>query len=673
MRPSAKRDIIPATRHQKRLALPLKTEDVVRSYGLDLLRLLKFSSLTFVRPSINASEKIRKRERQRLMSWAGCDITIAEENDSALLVTNDVSALRNRDQSVLIPKGEKKFDRLNRRRVLIPLGQDDAGLRALTGCLDLVRAHTMTIVFYHTTWGKTGNPSTDAWDHMTEKSRTIALQAVAAAQSAGSAYELVLEIEAPGVPEGIIHAANKYQACLIAMAYSSRNIQGSKAESVAVATNIPLLVVGNHEHPEIFSAPQTHEKPTTHLVPPPASAPLLSPWLTIHRVMIVAIVLTLLKGIAKILLGLKLIHSNAITADGYHSLSDVLPDILVMCFAMIAKRRADRHYPLGRGNLNTLITLGTGVALTIVCCGVISHIGLAIYHALTHQRISNLDIGTRELPIALAVTLTSALISFGVGSYQIFAGKKMRERSVAVDGAEMRGDGLIELATAAGLFGAYLFNGPWIEHLIGAFVLYFVGGTAKEFLTDGIRGLTQKSLGEEIEDALTANIKTIHGLRTIRQLKTFAIGGTTAVVMLKIEVDPGVKGSVVHDAARAAVAAYFAASDTFNHHEIWIEETEHAPKHRVAVAVTAGTVAPDLTNAQELWLHDVEINGTSSTINWINLGELTISERIELLTEKKTFILVTLFTNESERLALMKKGIEPRVSRTLSPHTLFFE
>lgn len=654
-----------------RLAIPLSCEQRVRHYGRDLAAILKTRSLIFLRAPIALSVKLRRREEERLKEWAEREVSISENAPSAVLVTNDLGALAHRAQTVLIPKGEQRFDRLGRKRFLVPVGQDDAGLRALACALPFAKAAHATIVIYHTTWRKNDVASDDPWHHMTDMSRRTVLQAIETVNRAQAAYELVLEIEAPGVPEGIVRTANDRKTCLIAMAYSKRNIRGSKAEMVAHTTNIPLLIAGDAFEAEEFPQPSVDAKPPTNIPPPLPPAPLPNPWLDVKRVMAIAIILTIIKAAAKIWLG-RSIGSNAIVADGAHSMSDAVPDLLVIWIALLARQLANRSYPLGRGNLNTLVTLGTGIALAFVCLNVTWNIVLALYHAALHENVSNLKMGPHELPYAMTVTIMSALISFAVGSYQIYAGKKTREPSVAVDGAEMRGDALIECATAGGLFGAYLFNAAWIEHVIGAFVLYFVGRTAKEFLVNGVRGLTQKSLGEDIENAIATIAGATYGVARTGTLKTFAIGGTTAVVMLKIETVALAESSVVQDAVRRALAEHFTTLEDFSRCEIWIEEAERAPTRRIAIALNGSRVATRLAEADRFWICEVATDGTVSTVNNDLITHLALPERAALLSKKKTREVVTFFEDEADSTVLNAENITVRASLTFTPGAIFY-
>lgn len=533
------------------------------------------------------------------------------------------------------------------------------------------RAANATVVLYHTTWRKDGIASNDAWDHMTALSQAIAIQAVEAVTREEVNYELALEIEAPGVPEGIIRAANDRRASIIVMAYSSRNIRGSKAEVVAKKTNIPLLIAGNGFEAGTFPAPATTAKPPTNIAPPAPPPPAVSPWLGVKRVMAIAIALTVLKAVAKIWLG-RSIGSSAIVADGAHSMSDAVPDLLVMWIALLAGRMANRSYPLGRGNLNTIITLGTGITLTLVCLNVAWNILLALYQVATHQYASNLKLGPRELPYAIVITLLSAAISFAVGSYQVYAGKRTREPGVAADGAEMKGDGLIELATFGGLVGAYLFKAPWVEHLIAAFILYFVSGTAKEFLVDGIRGLTQKSLGAEIEEKIMECSSAIHGVARVGTLKTFAVGGTTAVVMLKIETIRDIETAIVQDAVRREISELFAKHEDFGRSEIWIEEAERSPTYRIAIAVSGSRIASRLSDAESVWICEVEGDETISSVNAVALGALPLAGRAALLERKKARDVVTFFTDDNDRAALEMHNVALRSSATFFPGALLY-
>ena len=63
-------------------------------------------------------------------------------------------------------------------------------------------------------------------------------------------------------------------------------------------------------------------------------------------------------------------HSDALVADGFHSLSDFGTDFIVLMMVGIAYKRADSSHPYGHGKFETLASLIIAVILFAVALGI---------------------------------------------------------------------------------------------------------------------------------------------------------------------------------------------------------------------------------------------------------------------------------------------------------------
>lgn len=62
-------------------------------------------------------------------------------------------------------------------------------------------------------------------------------------------------------------------------------------------------------------------------------------------------------------------RSSAMVADGVHSLSDFVTDIIVIVMIGVSRRKANKTYQYGYGKYETMATLLIGGALAIVAIG----------------------------------------------------------------------------------------------------------------------------------------------------------------------------------------------------------------------------------------------------------------------------------------------------------------
>ena len=89
-----------------------------------------------------------------------------------------------------------------------------------------------------------------------------------------------------------------------------------------------------------------------------------------RKVALVSGVVNLLLSLAQIIVGL-LANSAALVADGIHSASDLLSDVLVWFAARHAAMAPDEDHPYGHGRFETAATLGLGILLILVALGIV--------------------------------------------------------------------------------------------------------------------------------------------------------------------------------------------------------------------------------------------------------------------------------------------------------------
>ena len=89
----------------------------------------------------------------------------------------------------------------------------------------------------------------------------------------------------------------------------------------------------------------------------------------VRRVTVVGSVVDLMLGVIKIVGGW-FSHSQALIADGVHSLSDLATDLLVLYAAKHAHAEADADHPYGHARIETAATVGLGAALILISIGI---------------------------------------------------------------------------------------------------------------------------------------------------------------------------------------------------------------------------------------------------------------------------------------------------------------
>ncbi|WP_302321188.1 cation diffusion facilitator family transporter, partial [uncultured Duncaniella sp.] len=117
-------------------------------------------------------------------------------------------------------------------------------------------------------------------------------------------------------------------------------------------------------------------------------------------------------------------HSDALVADGVHSLSDFATDLIVLAFVGIAYKGADSRHPYGHGKFETFASLLISVTLLLVAIG-LGWAGVrAITGSLNGNPLPRPDIWT------IAVAIIAILSKEWLYRYTIATGRRIDSSSL---------------------------------------------------------------------------------------------------------------------------------------------------------------------------------------------------------------------------------------------------
>lgn len=253
-------------------------------------------------------------------------------------------------------------------------------------------------------------------------------------------------------------------------------------------------------------------------------------------------------GTAKIITGV-VGRSGAMVADGIHSFSDFVTDLIVLIMVPIGRRRADSRHEYGHGKYETLCTLLVSMALVIA--------GLILFAEGLDKVISVARGATLPRPgwIALAAGIVSVAVKEWLYRYTAAAGRRIDSPAVVANAWHHRSDALSSVATVLGISGAmYLGEGARIldpiAEMVVAVLIVVVGVRSSvppllELLEVSLPAAQRQAIAEAIRG--TRGVKTFHHLRTRRN-------GPVAIIDVHIKVDPEITVRHAHDIASAAEA-----------------------------------------------------------------------------------------------------------------------
>ena len=226
---------------------------------------------------------------------------------------------------------------------------------------------------------------------------------------------------------------------------------------------------------------------------------------------IVNIILTVFKIIAGVL-G----RSTAMIADGIHSLSDLLSDIVVIVFVKISAKGRDKDHDYGHGKFETFATLIISLMLIVVAVNLMSG-GISKIRLI-------LDGGEVSSPgmIALWAAVASIVLKEILYHYTIIQGKALNSPMMIANAWHHRSDAFSSIGSLLGIGGAIFLGDKFVilDPITGCVISIFILVMAVKMSVPAIKELLDVSLPDEVEQEIETTAKSIPGVIDLHELKT---------------------------------------------------------------------------------------------------------------------------------------------------------
>jgi cation diffusion facilitator family transporter len=253
-----------------------------------------------------------------------------------------------------------------------------------------------------------------------------------------------------------------------------------------------------------------------------------------RKVTVVGAAIDLVLGIAKILVGV-FAHSQALIADGVHSLSDLATDFMVLFAAKHASRDADEDHPYGHARFETAMTVALGVALVLVAAG----IGYDAVHRLFEPEL----LQTPGWP-ALLVAGLSIGAKEGLYRYTMHVARRTRSNLLRANAWHHRSDAISSIVVVIGVVGA-MAGLNYLDSVAAAGVAFMIAKIGWDLAWHSLRELVDTALETERVEAIRRTILGVGGVKGLHLLRTRRMGAD-ALVDVHIQVHPKLSVSEGH-------------------------------------------------------------------------------------------------------------------------------
>ncbi|QRN05164.1 cation diffusion facilitator family transporter [Legionella sp. MW5194] len=251
------------------------------------------------------------------------------------------------------------------------------------------------------------------------------------------------------------------------------------------------------------------------------------------RVTLIGALINALLGIIK-LIGGALFHSHALVADGIHSLSDLITDMMVLFASKYGSLGADTTHPYGHQRIETAATLLLALLLVLAGAGI------------AWDAVNELMHPDKAIPgkIALIIALFSIFANELLFHYTRHVGKLIDSPLIIANAWHHRSDAASSVVVALGLVGS-LGGLTYLDAVAAIIVGLMIIKMGMAYGWNSVKELVDTAVDAEMLAKIEKNIQHVNGVKKIHQLRSRLMGGDI-FIDVHVLVDPFISVSEGH-------------------------------------------------------------------------------------------------------------------------------
>ncbi len=278
------------------------------------------------------------------------------------------------------------------------------------------------------------------------------------------------------------------------------------------------------------------------------------------------IIVNLLLSIGKLVVGF-VGHSQALLADGLHSLSDLVSDGMVLLATHHSNVDADEEHPYGHARYETFATIALAVLLSVVGIG----IGIDAF-----SRIMSTEAAIIPTEITLWVAGISIISKEVLYQYTMLIARRVKSRLLIANAWHHRSDAISSIVVFVGITGA-MWGYPVLDSVAAMVVALMICKIGWELGHQSFQELVDTGLEPDTLKAIEQAILDIDGVNQLHMLRSRRMG-LNALVDLHILVSPKLSVSEGHQISEAVEMALVNGFEEINDVTVHIdpEDDEHS-------------------------------------------------------------------------------------------------
>jgi len=227
----------------------------------------------------------------------------------------------------------------------------------------------------------------------------------------------------------------------------------------------------------------------------------------IRRILVLILFLNWGVAIAKIVYGF-LTNFNSMLADGLHSLSDGVSNILGLMGITLACQPADKDHPYGHKKYETFFSLLIGVFLIIVALNLFIK---GIQH-LRNPVIPRID------ALSFIIMLITTSVNVGVMLYEYRKGKALQSDILISDSLHTKADIFTSFSVIAAL-AAIKLGYPIFDPMVTIVISLFIAHAAFSIIKESSNVLCDMAVIMD-NKKIAAIVRSIKGVKTCHRIRT---------------------------------------------------------------------------------------------------------------------------------------------------------
>lgn len=233
--------------------------------------------------------------------------------------------------------------------------------------------------------------------------------------------------------------------------------------------------------------------------------------------------------------------SQALIADGLHSLSDLVADFVVLFANKHSHQAPDEDHHYGHARYETVASLWLGVILLVVGIGMLWRAGEKLAMPSTAQSVH---------AAALWVACFTLVAKEGLFRYMLKEAERVKSSMLVANAWHARSDAASSLVVALGI-GGNLLGYTFLDALAAAIVGFMVAHMGWKFGWEALQDLSDAAPDAEVVKAIEKSLENTAGVRGVHELRTRKMGDMV-LVDAHVLVNPTISVSEGHFIAEQA-------------------------------------------------------------------------------------------------------------------------